>query len=159
MLSLSSLLTDPNPKDPLVPSIATQYTRNRKVHDTTARQWTELYARPKPPPPLQVSKPKGKQKLQAQPGASTSTSTSTSVSELITVEDSDDDRPAATRGKRRRVEASADIVLVDDADDVQTEARGSSNKRRAVGTGRTPRNSIGNGSSVQLGDVIVIEDD
>ncbi|KAF7368941.1 hypothetical protein MVEN_00220300 [Mycena venus] len=51
ILSLSSLLTDPNPKDPLVPSIAAQYTRNRKLHDSTARQWTELYARPKPPPP------------------------------------------------------------------------------------------------------------
>jgi len=46
MLSLSSLLTDPNPKDPLVPSVATQYIRNRKLHDTTARQWTELYAKP-----------------------------------------------------------------------------------------------------------------
>ncbi|KAF8646757.1 hypothetical protein AX16_007071 [Volvariella volvacea WC 439] len=51
MLSLSSLLTDPNPKDPLVPSIATQYTRNRRLHDTTARQWTERYAKPKPTPP------------------------------------------------------------------------------------------------------------
>ncbi|KAF8625332.1 hypothetical protein AX17_006874 [Amanita inopinata Kibby_2008] len=43
MLSLSSLLTDPNP----IPSIATQYVRNRKLHDTTARQWTERHARPK----------------------------------------------------------------------------------------------------------------
>ncbi|KIY50213.1 ubiquitin-conjugating enzyme, partial [Fistulina hepatica ATCC 64428] len=44
MLSLSSLLTDPNPRDPLVPGIAMQYTRNRKLHDDTARRWTELYA-------------------------------------------------------------------------------------------------------------------
>ncbi|KAF5340370.1 hypothetical protein D9611_007780 [Ephemerocybe angulata] len=48
MLSLSSLLTDPNPKDPLVPSIATEYLRNRKQHDSKARQWTEMYAKPKP---------------------------------------------------------------------------------------------------------------
>ncbi|KAJ2968489.1 hypothetical protein NUW54_g13201 [Trametes sanguinea] len=46
ILSLSSLLTDPNPKDPLVPSIATEYVRNRVQHDRTARRWTELYARP-----------------------------------------------------------------------------------------------------------------
>ncbi|KAM6495176.1 Ubiquitin-conjugating enzyme/RWD-like protein [Amanita muscaria] len=56
MLSLSSLLTDPNPKDPLVPSIATQYMRNRRLHDSTAREWTEKHARPKPapipPPPV-----------------------------------------------------------------------------------------------------------
>ncbi|KAG1903248.1 ubiquitin-conjugating enzyme/RWD-like protein [Suillus fuscotomentosus] len=45
MLSLSSLLTDPNPQDPLVPSIATEYLRNRVQHDRTARRWTELYAR------------------------------------------------------------------------------------------------------------------
>lgn len=44
MLSLSSLLTDPNPQDPLVPSIATEYSRNRVQHDRTARRWTELYA-------------------------------------------------------------------------------------------------------------------
>jgi len=54
MLSLSSLLTDPNPSDPLVPSIAQEYTRRRKVHDTTARRWVQLYAlpaAPQPPPP------------------------------------------------------------------------------------------------------------
>ncbi|TFK24559.1 hypothetical protein FA15DRAFT_619125 [Coprinopsis marcescibilis] len=47
LLSLSSLLTDPNPKDPLVPSIATQYTRSRKQHDAMAREWTSLYAKPR----------------------------------------------------------------------------------------------------------------
>ncbi|KAG9118962.1 hypothetical protein FRC07_006252 [Ceratobasidium sp. 392] len=51
MLSLSSLLTDPNPNDPLVPSIANEYTRRRKVHDTTARRWVQLYALPVAPPP------------------------------------------------------------------------------------------------------------
>ncbi|KAF9788246.1 ubiquitin-conjugating enzyme/RWD-like protein, partial [Thelephora terrestris] len=44
VLSLSSLLMDPNPQDPLVPSIATEYVRNKKQHDNTARHWTELYA-------------------------------------------------------------------------------------------------------------------
>jgi len=51
ILSLSSLLTDPNPQDPLVPSIATEYLRNKKQHDNTARHWTELYARPGVSPP------------------------------------------------------------------------------------------------------------
>ncbi|THH05717.1 hypothetical protein EW145_g4590 [Phellinidium pouzarii] len=46
LLSLSSLLTDPNPKDPLVPSIANEYTRNRQKHDGTAREWTRIYALP-----------------------------------------------------------------------------------------------------------------
>ncbi|KDQ07542.1 hypothetical protein BOTBODRAFT_38739 [Botryobasidium botryosum FD-172 SS1] len=51
MLSISSLLTDPNPKDPLVPSIASEYTRRRAAHDQTARMWVQLYALPPPPPP------------------------------------------------------------------------------------------------------------
>ncbi|KIK63953.1 hypothetical protein GYMLUDRAFT_107344, partial [Collybiopsis luxurians FD-317 M1] len=44
LLSISSLLTDPNPRDPLVSSIANQYTTDRNLHDSTARRWTELYA-------------------------------------------------------------------------------------------------------------------
>ena len=42
ILSLSSLLTDPNPADPLVPMIAQEYRRNRSKHDATAREWTKL---------------------------------------------------------------------------------------------------------------------
>lgn len=40
-----------------MPSIATEYVRNRAQHDKTAKHWTELYARPgsndapSPPPP------------------------------------------------------------------------------------------------------------
>ncbi|KAF8313660.1 hypothetical protein DL93DRAFT_2080992 [Clavulina sp. PMI_390] len=47
MLSLSSLLTDPNPSDPLVPGIANEYKSDRTHHDITARKWTELYAKSK----------------------------------------------------------------------------------------------------------------
>ncbi|KZT54475.1 hypothetical protein CALCODRAFT_526690 [Calocera cornea HHB12733] len=58
VLSISSLLTDPNPGDPLVPQIADLYRRNRKQHDATARTWTEQYARPKPKPAAaEASKP------------------------------------------------------------------------------------------------------
>ena len=44
LLSILSLLTDANPKDPLVPAIAHEYKRNRALHDHTARKWTEMYA-------------------------------------------------------------------------------------------------------------------
>ncbi|XP_030226551.1 ubiquitin-conjugating enzyme E2 E1 isoform X1 [Gadus morhua] len=44
LLSICSLLTDCNPADPLVGSIATQYTTNRAEHDRTAKQWTKRYA-------------------------------------------------------------------------------------------------------------------
>ncbi|GAB5360343.1 hypothetical protein AAMO2058_000619400 [Amorphochlora amoebiformis] len=44
LLSISSLLTDPNPDDPLVPDIAKLFRDNRRLHDDTARQWTLNYA-------------------------------------------------------------------------------------------------------------------
>jgi ubiquitin-conjugating enzyme E2 D/E len=44
LLSISSLLTDANPRDPLVPEIARLYVENRAEFDETAREWTRLYA-------------------------------------------------------------------------------------------------------------------
>jgi len=44
LLSICSMLTDPNPDDPLVPAIATQYKNERKVYDSTAAEWTRKYA-------------------------------------------------------------------------------------------------------------------
>ncbi|PNF34003.1 Ubiquitin-conjugating enzyme E2-24 kDa [Cryptotermes secundus] len=44
LLSICSLLTDCNPADPLVGSIATQYLQNREEHDRIARLWTKRYA-------------------------------------------------------------------------------------------------------------------
>ncbi|XP_031561451.1 ubiquitin-conjugating enzyme E2 E1-like [Actinia tenebrosa] len=44
LLSICSLLTDCNPADPLVGSIATQYQTNREEHDRIAREWTKRYA-------------------------------------------------------------------------------------------------------------------
>lgn len=44
LLSICSLLTDCNPADPLVGSIATQYLQNREEHDRVARLWTKRYA-------------------------------------------------------------------------------------------------------------------
>lgn len=44
LLSISSLLTDCNPSDPLVPEIARLYLTNREEHDDKAREWTNKYA-------------------------------------------------------------------------------------------------------------------
>ena len=44
LISLTSLLTDPNPDDPLVSSIAREYKENRSQFDVNAKEWTEKYA-------------------------------------------------------------------------------------------------------------------
>jgi ubiquitin-conjugating enzyme E2 D/E len=44
LLSIQSLLTDPNPDDPLVPEIANIYKTNRAEYEMRAREWTMTYA-------------------------------------------------------------------------------------------------------------------
>lgn len=44
LLSICSLLTDPNPEDPLVPSIAKLYKTNKKLYNTRAKLYTIRYA-------------------------------------------------------------------------------------------------------------------
>jgi len=44
LLCISSLLTDPNPDDPLVPEIAQVYKHNKVQYENTAREWTKKYA-------------------------------------------------------------------------------------------------------------------
>ncbi len=44
LLSICSMLTDPNPDDPLVPEIAHVYKTNRSKYEETAREWTRKYA-------------------------------------------------------------------------------------------------------------------
>lgn len=44
LLSISSLLTDANPDDPLVPEIANLYKNDKKKFEETAREWTRKYA-------------------------------------------------------------------------------------------------------------------
>lgn len=44
LLSISSLLTDANPDDPLVPEIAHIYKSDRPRYEDTAREWTRKYA-------------------------------------------------------------------------------------------------------------------
>ncbi|XP_047392073.1 ubiquitin-conjugating enzyme E2 D2-like isoform X2 [Sciurus carolinensis] len=44
LLSICSMLCDPNPDDPLVPEIAKIYLKDRRKYDRVAREWTEKYA-------------------------------------------------------------------------------------------------------------------
>ncbi|KAJ4807853.1 Ubiquitin-conjugating enzyme E2 [Rhynchospora pubera] len=44
LLSICSLLTDPNPDDPLVPEIAHMCKTDRFRYESTARSWTQKFA-------------------------------------------------------------------------------------------------------------------
>ncbi|CAN7992898.1 unnamed protein product [Ixodes hexagonus] len=44
LLSICSLLCDPNPDDPLVPEIAKIYKSDREKYNELAREWTRKYA-------------------------------------------------------------------------------------------------------------------
>ena len=44
LLSITSLLSDPNPDDPLMPEIAKLYKSNRSKHDINARESTMKHA-------------------------------------------------------------------------------------------------------------------
>ncbi|XP_058128541.1 ubiquitin-conjugating enzyme E2-17 kDa-like [Anopheles ziemanni] len=44
LLSICSMLCDPNPDDPLVPEIAKVYKTNREQYNNRARMWTKRYA-------------------------------------------------------------------------------------------------------------------
>ncbi len=41
---ISNLMVNPNPGDPLVPEIATEYVENKNKYIETAKQWTKQYA-------------------------------------------------------------------------------------------------------------------
>ena len=44
LLSISSLLSDPNPDDPFVPEIANIYKSDRAQYEANAKEWTRKYA-------------------------------------------------------------------------------------------------------------------
>ena len=44
LLSICSLLAEPNPEDPLMPDIARLYKNNRTLHDINAQNYTNKYA-------------------------------------------------------------------------------------------------------------------
>ncbi len=45
LLSISSLLADPNPNDPLSPEVASVYKTNKELYIKTAKEWTKIYAK------------------------------------------------------------------------------------------------------------------
>tara|TARA_B100001093_G_C26710784_1_gene963328 strand:- start:645 stop:1091 length:447 start_codon:yes stop_codon:yes gene_type:complete len=45
LLSITSMLNDPNPNDPLEIDIAKQFKSNRELYLNTARNWTLMYAK------------------------------------------------------------------------------------------------------------------
>ena len=44
LVSITSLLSDPNPDNPIVPEIARIYKEDREKHDRMAKEWTVQYA-------------------------------------------------------------------------------------------------------------------
>jgi ubiquitin-conjugating enzyme E2 D/E len=44
LISICSLLTDPNPDDPLAPEVAKEYVENKEKYENTAKSWTAIYA-------------------------------------------------------------------------------------------------------------------
>jgi ubiquitin-conjugating enzyme E2 D len=44
LLSICSLLTDPNPDDPLMSDIANQYKLDKPLFERTAKEWTQSFA-------------------------------------------------------------------------------------------------------------------
>ena len=46
LLSICSLMNEPNPSDPLVPDIAKEYTTDRELYTKNANSWTLVYATP-----------------------------------------------------------------------------------------------------------------
>ena len=44
LLSICSLLDEPNPDDPLMPDIAKEYTDKKEVYYENAKTWTQVYA-------------------------------------------------------------------------------------------------------------------
>lgn len=45
LLTITALLTDPNPDDPLVPDVARLYKSDRAKYNKTAEAWTSKYAK------------------------------------------------------------------------------------------------------------------
>ncbi|KAH7337504.1 ubiquitin-conjugating enzyme/RWD-like protein [Rhizoctonia solani] len=133
MLSLSSLLTDPNPNDPLVPTIANEYTRRRKVHDSNARRWVQLHAQPiKAPAPPPSPPPAPAKRGRGRPRT-------TANRETIMVPDDEPTPTSAASAKRKRGD----------------EDREDRSKRQSTGGAG---GAGGSGSGAGSSEVIVIDD-
>ncbi|KAI5119544.1 hypothetical protein M0805_008530 [Coniferiporia weirii] len=199
LLSLSSLLTDPNPSTPkmlsiqpycnslldnrgpsrfesqifdsitnpdkrmTVPSIASEYVRNRQKHDSTAREWTRLYAltpKPKEPETSVVAQAKSEGKTKA-----------STVSPIVRGADSNGSgqvRRSARPQPPQQTNANGEIIDLTDSEDSGSASAGPVEKARDHVGGKRRRGAeedAGGGGSrrrrvdaTDSGSVIVIED-
>jgi hypothetical protein len=166
----SLMVSDPQPS--VVPSIATQYTRSRKAHDRTAREWTELYARPPPKMALPTvhltsiasSTGKGKGRAQDQPAntnqivSNNGSSTSNAKDPILLLSDSESESTTrsthGTTRKRKRTEGVH--VEIDLSGEPSEENDGGSRK---FPNGKRRKSGAGTNITQGSGEVIIIEDD
>ncbi|GMK57400.1 hypothetical protein CspeluHIS016_0402340 [Cutaneotrichosporon spelunceum] len=155
VLSLSSLLTDPNPSDPLVPAIAQEYKQNRKKHDATAKEWVKMYAQPR------------KETLTGVPAQSAPRAQTSRPGTILRHVNGSIAPPAQIAGTRRsapnRGDSATPIEIGDDDDDVEIELSTPRRSKRARvengevnGAGSANRRG---GAGASADDVIVIDDD
>ncbi|WVQ80710.1 hypothetical protein IAT38_002815 [Cryptococcus sp. DSM 104549] len=142
VLSLSSLLTDPNPADPLVPQIAQEYRSNRKKHDATARDWVKKFATPANPPSLPPA-PKLKSPVVAPPPVIPPTARR-AISRPLPASASSTPPPQLA-GTRR----SAGVINIDDDSDDEVRVLEESGRMNGVGVGAGAGGSNGQGAGGQ----------
>lgn len=159
ILSILSLLTDPNPNDPLVGDIARQYMTQRAAHDAKAKSYTAEHAKPEfavPPVKKAIPAPAPAPALAPAPKASASTSSATSTAASTSA-------TGRANGKAREKEGSSAPITIDDSDDddvvpertqkagskkrTASEQPGGSKKQRASDTASAAGGrSVGSGS-------------
>ncbi|WVF69371.1 hypothetical protein IAT40_004147 [Kwoniella sp. CBS 6097] len=154
VLSLSSLLTDPNPSDPLVPAIAQEYKRDKKKHDATARDWVQKYALPKPAQPqapTTIAAPKASTSTRPraiQRPSSTLSPAPPSATTAASSSSSSGAAPTQLAGTRRSANNRDPIDLVDSDD--EEEEYGSGRANGTPGSGRT-KNAASNANATTNG--------
>ena len=158
-----------------MPSIATEYVRNRKQHDNNARHWTELYARPgasaSPPPssvgPVPIGTPsrffvpvldaqrllesihsRSRSRTSSAPPSQPSTPSATeTTNDPILVESDGEENPSDGSSRSTHVNVKRK----------REEPHGDPGRQEKRARGEPESNAAGPSSNA--GDVIVIEDD
>jgi hypothetical protein len=127
-----SLLTDPNPSDPLVGEIASLYRRDKATHDRTAREWTRQYAKPEfAKPAVEIPPSSSKSKISTTITSSTTTSSTSSASGSNSASSSQD--------KTKKPSNSNKPIIIDLDDDDEDEDEEVQNA--TVGTNANSRQS------------------
>ena len=171
LLSLSSLLTDPNPSDPLVGDIAQELLRNRKEHDRKAKDWTKRYAQDAGSFDRQEllrsqveQKPASSASADAAPAAAASAAVD---KEVIVVADSSPSnaKPEAKKAETKKTAKgkAKPAAAATAAASANTASSSSSNNNTTTATGRPQRRSARNTATTTAKstprDVVVLDDD